>query len=465
MEQNKSNLKPLELHIENEQKYISYLLNKNASDVLSISISHFLNKKLNLVVKSIKTIVQNGHKLELDILLDEIKKVDQSFTMNNLQIIKDYFTDFDNIEIVKKRLKENYLKQIETKQIIEQVLVKTTSSGDIDLKEIKKLHNNLGNVLNEIENDDENLLFFSDIIPKYKEILNKRDRGEKRTLGVYWLDKYITYPAEPGDMMSIALRKGEGKTTVGLNLMNVQLNHNIPVVYFCFDMGWITILDRWLCLREGFVQGELLQENKTRDQEKRIQKALQSLETIPNFIFYPAANMGLDELDSYLHKAKKLFRDKNVLKENENYCILYFDTLDMLDDFSGVDAYGIKYGVNKLHTILRKHECFAINLLQLNENILRSKKPKELEDVKKIKFTKEDIEGGASYASRSRVVLIGNRPKALMKSFFPEESELIELEEDLMYLNIDKQNDGNTGRLIPPLIFDTTTYRIIPKKD
>jgi hypothetical protein len=50
-----------------------------------------------------------------------------------------------------------------------------------------------------------------------------------------------------------------------------------------------------------------------------------------------------------------------------------------------------------------------------------------------------------------------------MKSFFPEEIELIDLEEDIMYLSIDKQNDGDIGR-IPPLIFDPTMYRIDAKK-
>jgi intein/homing endonuclease len=916
----KNTLKPIELHIENEQKYLSYLFNIDASDCLTIDDKVFLNKTLKTIFCSIKKVYQDGNKVELDIILDVCKQSNQNITYEQLKTIKEFFSDFENIEIVKNRLKQDYLKQVSIKQKIEKLLIRANESTDINIEEVKKLNEQLNDSLLELESDEKNLLFFSDMVPMYQEILKNRDEGKKYTLGVHWLDKYITYPGEPGDMMSFAMRKGEGKcinkdsllltengfqyidsfsknkegfnfdinnkclignrdlikpeafyeetvkktikiktrfgfeiegtpehpiliindvckyeykkledisendyviifnntqiyskknknfdfifekkkstsnikkvnlpekitknlarflgyyigngiiskncvaistknvkiqkdvlhilkdfnlkigkisdekdlrissvvfkefikylignqlkekttaryknvpefilqgtkeiqieflkglfdcdswannekleyytaskqlckevqlmllnmgifsfqdskylekydheyfeltitsedfdnykklvnfnslkynfkisnikrntniktipfiksyikeelkilrnslgvtqksfiiidgklqkygirhleklnntiaknltfsnlekmlnvieeqkyyhqykeiqniknmlesiknsdflydkiekiniikeekkvydftisnehnfysngiishnTVFGLNLANVQINQKIPVIYFCFDMGWITIMDRWLCLREGFLQGELLQEDKTRDQVRKITRSLDSLKTIDNFIFYPAASMSLTELNSYLYKAKNEFRKRGVLGPNDNYCILYFDTLDMIDEFSGVDAYGIKYGVNKLHSILRQHQCFAVNLLQLNENIIRAKKPKELEDVKKIRFTKEDIEGGASYASRSRVVIIGTRPKAMMKSFFPEEKELIDLEEDIMYLSIDKQNDGDTGR-IPPLIFDTTTYRLDAKK-
>ena len=459
----KNTLKPIELHIENEQKYLSYLFNIDASDCLTIDDKVFLNKTLKTIFCSIKKVYQDGNKVELDIILDVCKQSNQNITYEQLKTIKEFFSDFENIEIVKNRLKQDYLKQVSIKQKIEKLLIRANESTDINIEEVKKLNEQLNDSLLELESDEKNLLFFSDMVPMYQEILKNRDEGKKYTLGVHWLDKYITYPGEPGDMMSFAMRKGEGKTIFGLNLANVQINQKIPVIYFCFDMGWITIMDRWLCLREGFLQGELLQEDKTRDQVRKITRSLDSLKTIDNFIFYPAASMSLTELNSYLYKAKNEFRKRGVLGPNDNYCILYFDTLDMIDEFSGVDAYGIKYGINKLHSILRQHQCFAVNLLQLNENVIRAKKPKELEDVKKIRFTKEDIEGGASYASRSRVVIIGTRPKAMMKSFFPEEKELIDLEEDIMYLSIDKQNDGDTGR-IPPLIFDTTTYRLDAKK-
>jgi len=460
----KRSLKPQELHIEIEQKIISYLLKKNPQESLLIPDNYFLNKDLRLVFNCIKEIVQSGIKVELDIVLDQIKKTNQNFTYNDLKLIHDFFDDFSNIEEIKDRLKKNYFKQIQVKEKIEKLLIIANESSDISLKEIEKLNLELSNALIEIQGDENNLLFFSDLIEKYKEVLNKRDLGFKRTFGVHWLDKQITYIAEPGDMMSIAMRKGEGKTTLALNLANAQINNNIPVIYFSFDMGWATVMDRWLCLREGFLQGELMQEGRSREQAKKINQSLKSMQDINNFIFYPAATLSLDELDSYLYKAKNEFRKKGVLKEDDEYCILYFDTLDMVEDFSGTDAYAIKAGINKFHNILRKHKCFAVNLLQLNENVVRSKKPKDMEAAKKLRFTKEDIEGGASYSSRSRVVIIGVRPKAMMKSFFPDENELVDLEEDILNLYIDKQNDGNTGK-IQPLIFDPFLYRIFAKKE
>ena len=156
-----------------------------------------------------------------------------------------------------------------------------------------------------------------------------------------------------------------------------------------------------------------------------------------------------------------MFRENNVFKNNDDeYFVCVFDTIDMVEDFSGADPYKIKASINKQSTILKKYGIFAINLNQLNESQIRTKKPRRFEDVDFIKFSKEDIEGGASYASRSRVVIIGTRPKEMKQSFFPEEIELLELEEDILKLVIDKQNYVRTGMIYPKLLFDHHTFRL-----
>lgn len=456
-------LKPLELHIENEQKFISYLINKNPEDCLSISEDYFINKTLKIIFISIKNLITKNVQVTLDTLLDSCKQKDQSITYDQLLTIKNFFTEFETIDYVKERLKQNYLKQVQSKQIIEQLLVNTTSSGDLSIEEIKKLSSNLQETILEIEGDENTILFYEDLIKYYKDILQRRREGVRYTLGVPWLDSKLTYPAEPGDMLTYCQRKGEGKTTLGLNLANAQVNKGIPVIYFCFDMGYITIMDRTLCMREGFIQEDLKMIDTTREFEGKLRRALNSLEGIPNFILYPRASISLDDLDPYLYKCEKAFRDKGFMK-NDTYAILYFDTIDMIEDFSGADAYGIKKGINKLHGILRKHGQFAFNLAQLNESQIRAKRPKELSDVDNLRFTKEDIEGGASYASRSRVVLIGSRANAMKKSFFPQEEELIDLDEDLLKIHIDKQNDGELTRIVP-LVFDSINYRVYPHKE
>jgi len=260
-------------------------------------------------------------------------------------------------------------------------------------------------------------------------------------------------------------------TILALNITNSLVNQGIPVLYFSFDMGYVTIMDRFLCIREGFVQKDLLNQDKTREQNADIRKALKEFEDIKNFIVYPEGEISLDDFAIYVKKVKKVFRDAGVFKkkhdsdELDEYFICVFDTIDMITDFSGADPSGIKQSINKLHSILRREGLFSINLAQLNENQMRAKKPTDLESVRKIKFTKEDIEGGASYASRSRVVIIGVRPKEMMKSFFPDQEELIALEEDVLILDIDKQNDGNIGRIKPFFVLNTNNYKLYLKRE
>jgi hypothetical protein len=153
-------------------------------------------------------------KIDIDILYDTVKQSTQDIERNDIKLIIDNYNDFDNISIVKKRIQENYLKQFSTKQILEKILLQTTGSGDLDFNKIKNFQTELSDVVLEIENDNHDLLTLEQIIEtKYRSLLANRNDGiGKRTLGLPYLDKAITYPAEPGDITTIALSKGFGKT-------------------------------------------------------------------------------------------------------------------------------------------------------------------------------------------------------------------------------------------------------------
>lgn len=465
---NSNSLKAWELYVENEQKYISYLITQdNRIDCLDFDSKFFLNSELRTIFESIKQLCTDKATFEIDILFDYIKQKTNMISKETLILIRDSYTDFSNIEIVKTRIKESYLKQTTTKDLLGNILSQTTNSGDLDLKKIKDFQNNLTDTLLEIEGDENSLLTFEQVInTKYRKLLEDRDQGVgKRTLGLWYLDKAITYAGESGDILTIAMRKGSGKTTLLLNICNALINRDIPVVYFCLDMGYITVMDRFICMVEGMSNVELLQQDKEEHIKARIEGGLKKFEKIKNFILYPEGTISLKDFEAYIPRIKKMFRQNGSFKNDDDYFVCIFDTIDMVEDFSGVDPYGIKKGINKLSTILKKHNIFCINSNQLNESQIRAKKPSKIESVDNIRFTKEDIEGGASYASRSRVVIIGTRPKEIKTSFFPEETELLELEEDILKLHLDKQNDGRTGMIYPNLIFDIHTFRLEPKAE
>jgi replicative DNA helicase len=457
--ENNLSLQPFQLFIENEQKYLAYLFKQDSQDSLIFDSKYFLNKELKIIFESIQTLCIEGVKIDIDIVFDSVKQKTQKVEIADLQLIISSYNDFENIDRVKNRIKENYLKQVSTKQILENILRETTDSGDLNIAKVKGFRDSLSDVLFEVEDEKKSLLSFGDIISeKYLQVLEDREQGRnKKTLGLRYLDKAIKYAGEPGDITTVAMRTGTGKTTVGLNIANALINKGIPVFYLCFDMGYVTVMDRFLCIRGGFSNNELLLTEKEDSLKSKILIELDRLEKIKNFLVYPEGTLSLKEFEAFIPKVKKIL--------SNDYFVCIFDTIDMLSDFSGADPYKIKEGINKLSTILKKNNLHAINLNQLNENQIRAKKPKRIEDVDFIKFTKEDIEGGASYSHRSRAVIIGVRPKEMKKSFFPEEKELLELEEDVLILTIDKQNDGDTGRIPSRLIFDPHTFRIYENID
>jgi len=464
LEENKPlSLTAFELFIENEQKYISYLIKENSQDCIDFDSKFFLNKKLKIILECLQDLILDDIKIDIDILFDKVKQATKEIQLSDIKLIVDSYSDFENIAIVKKRIKESYLKQVGTKGILENVLRQTTVSGDLDIDQLKTYNSNLLDIIVEIENDDDNLLTFEEIIDRdYEKTLDNRDKGlKKRTLGLRCLDKHIKYPGEPGDILTIVGRKGEGKTSIGINIFNALINLGIPVVYFCLDMGHTTVMDRVLCLRGRMSNVDLLQENRDESLNKKIDTELQKLKKIKNFLLYPQAAVSLKELDSYFLNARKKFIKRGALDKDDKYFVCIFDTIENVEEFSNAkSSYDIKSGINKLSYLLGKHGIFAINFNQLNENQIRAKKPKTLEDVEHIKFTKEDIEGGASFASKSRVVIISTKQKSMKLSFFPEEKELIDLEDDFILLTIDKQNDGEVGRIKPKLLFDHHTFTL-----
>lgn len=454
-------LKPFELYVENEQKYISYLMKKDSQDCTDFDEKFFLNKNLRIILTEIKKLALDNIKVEIDILYDNVKQKTHEIAIDDIKLIVDNYNDFDNISIVKKRIKENFLKQASTKSILEKILLQTTDSGDLDFKKLARFQDELSDTMLEIQDDNTDLFTFKQIIEdKYTQLMQDRNDGVKgKTLGLSYLDDSITYAGEPGDITTIAMRKGEGKTVLALNIVNALMGLNVPVVYFCLDMGYVTIMDRLLCMRGALNNTEILSKDKDERLTKKIESELNRLLKVDNFLIYPEGSISLKDFEAYILKVRKLFRQSGVLKGDDDYFVCVFDTIDMVEDFSGAGPYEIKAGINRLSTMLKKYNLHAINLNQINENQVRGRKPKTIEDVEKLRFTKEDIEGGSSYASRSRVVIMGTRPLAMKKSFFPEE-ELLELEEDLMILTIDKQNDGKTGMIYPKLIFDPNTFRL-----
>ena len=170
--------------------------------------------------------------------------------------------------------------------------------------------------------------------------------------------------------------------------------------------------------------------------------------------------MSLVQLDSFLSKCKQKFREAGVLPEDE-YMFVTSDLTEQIEELSGKSGTDLKEGINNLLKLCKKHNCHKLNILQSNENLFRSGKMfSQPESCDFFTLQPEMIEGGAVYAARSRVVIAVNRPLLLKRRFFPDREEEWDIEEDILYLNIVKMNDGKLSRT--SFVFSGDSFRLVP---
>jgi len=446
-----------------EQKYVSYLL-RHPNESLELPSKYILNSSLQQIVKSIQTLYgEYGlDKFDIDTVIIECSQKGFDFDREKLKVIYDSFVEFKDISYIKKRLKASYLKYNIKSNLLEELLVKSTSVGrnpDKEIEDIELLSKEILDNINEISGEVI-LLDSETLVEDHRNLLEKRRKGlNKKSLGYKALNQLLTRPGDPCEITAIVGMKGSGKSAYCKNIENLELNKGTCILSINPEMPTSSNMDRLICIRGNFETSDLLVSRDIEKYNERIQSVLDDILELENYLYIEESDINLDKVDSLIYKAKQRFKKRGVLPDDE-YILVTFDLLDMLSDFDDADPIKIKKAMNKLHRILKKHKCHGLIVLQANENKIRGgkmfKKPKDL-DFYKIGL--EDIEGGSAFGARARVVLTFNRPRLMKIRFFPEDERLWLLEEDFVNIHCVKQNDGDLFLL--KHIFNRN-FRILP---
>lgn len=396
-----------------------------------------------------------------DILLSKCRQNDVNFKE---ELLNTYYISKDTIEEIQEYIqivKDTYNK----KQIlgdISSVVSSVIGNDNLDYDKLQKLSESL---LNSDSSLDETLLDFKELSTRYRDTIEKRKQGlNQRSLGFSVINELLARPGAVGEMTGIVAFKGLGKSILLKCMENSLINQHVCVVSINLEMEAESNYDRLISVRENISLHSLLHPQKnSEDINKRIERGIEKLEKIPNYFYYNESQITLSELDLLLYKAKKEFKKRGCLSEDE-YILVTIDLADMIEDFSNAEgAYGIKKACNKLHKITRKHKCHTLYLVQANENKFRAGKTFTTpEACDSYRTQVEDVEGGATYAARSRVILSLNRPLLLKKRFLHERKEEWDLEKDIMYITVVKQNDGKLGEC--KFIFSEDSFRLLPYK-
>lgn len=430
----------------NEHAYIKYII-QNFNKDFPLEEEVLFDSLESLIYKNLIKIKSKNLNINEDILYDYVSAQKKDIKKEELT---EYFSvrrnEFENINYIIEKIKDFKIKNSLLNNIefsVGKILSKNLLTKE-DLVDLSiDFHNTTFTQPLDILDKDKIFYDYEELGKRYKVVLDKRKEGKwKKSLGFPELNNNITRPGAPGEMTALVGRKGSGKSIFAKCMQNYLISQNSCVISFDLEMEEESCYDRILCIRTGYSLDELINSEKNLNIDKKIDEEIKKLGKFKNYLNYPNPVLSLKELDFYLYQAKKIFKNNKVLPEDE-YLICFFDLTDMIEDFDGADPLKIKRNLNKLHRIARNHRCHFVLLLQANENKFRDgqifKKP---EDLDYYHLTLEDIEGGAAYGARCRVVLSLNRPLQLKKQFFSARMEEWNLELDVINVNCVKQNDG-----------------------
>jgi len=442
---------------EEQEKIIAYLY-KNPKDSVEYPKEYFTDFLCNTIFTTIQSCITESLPVNLEMISDRI--IEPSITKGIIQeVIETEYVE-ENIVYIKEKLRLGHVKQNICTDL-DGVAKYTLDTEDFNIGQVREFARKILEGTYDLERNDSSYTA-EQLMEHYESILDKRAKGERRrSMGFDNLDRLLKRPGQGGEMFVIVGAKGSGKSVLLKGMENSLLNSKTCVVSFNIEMMAESNGDRLISMRTGLSLDDLLEQDKPEETQRKIKRAVAHFKTYKNYWYYKEPSLTLDEFESQIHKAKKHFKNLGVLPEDE-YMVVTFDTLDMLEELSSAkNAYEIKKVVNRIHAIYRRHNFCFIPLLQSNENVIRGgKRFKKPEDCEDFTLQPEDVEGGASYSARARGVFAINRPMILKKRFFPDRKEEFDLETDVMYVNLVKHNDGDLGRCA--FVFNENSFRLEP---
>jgi energy-coupling factor transporter ATP-binding protein EcfA2 len=449
--------------VEEDEKYFIAHILKNPQELNLISENQLKTSQAKQFYKTISSLYNDDH----------IEKYDNTLIKrNNINLEQDYVDDIFRIRLKDKEYLNHCIKNIKDYEVklhigktTEDFLTQITAKGDLNYEIIRTLANDILHNTVKLD-DDSSLRTYKDLTSSYRDTLKRRIAGEgRKSLGFKSLDRIVIRPAAPGEMTTLFGMKGSGKSLFAKSIETMLINSGVPVISINLEMTEESNMDRKISVATNYSLEQLLDYDFLQSEEniQFIEDSLLRLEEKKNYIYYSEPEISLDGIDKLAYKSRQYFADHGVLPK-DGYMFMTSDLTEQVEELSGRAGTELKPGVNKILKICKKYNMHKMNILQSNENLFRSGRMfSSPEACDSFCLQPEHVEGGAVYAARSRVVMAVNRPLTLKRRFFPEREEEWNLEEDIMWANIVKQNDSPFLSRAS-FVFGSSSFRLIPYK-
>lgn len=441
------------------QKYISYAL-RHPEDTHTMKEEFFFSDQYRILFSIIKQFQSEKKTVSLDEVHIFAKHKDLSIELIEIKAIYDGYSDFSNIEDIKKLLRDSYLKEVTLKTSLEDILTKVARAGDLDstklILELDKLKHTVQSI-----DSKATLITSIKLAEDHKLVMDQReDLSQIKTFGYSVIDDVLTEPAAAEQISIWFGLSGSGKTSLSLSMLNRLIQRKVPVILFSQEMSVKSCMDRLIAMRAGIDLKTLKRPGKSQRLRRLIDDAIDEVAEFKNFIVFKESGISINEMNTKIYQAKDEFSKFGILPSDE-YCFIISDLLTMTSDFGDFRPQTIEQAMNKTHNVIKNHNSHLAGIVQSNENKLRDGKPfKEPEDIFYFKLRREDIKGGAAIYERSRVVFSLVRKKPMLMDYFPARSEEWSLLDDILEVHCIKENEGESGHLVKFLFGEN--FKITP---
>lgn len=440
--------------VKNEQQILNILWDK-PDYLYRFDQNYFISE----VAKYIADAIQELYESKVPITINEIVTLKNfrhaMITKENLEKLREQEYDLGSFEFYFSNLKKNFAKNQIKNTLLEKTLIEASSKNDLNVEVIKDLVIEIEKNLELIEGKESLLRSMKEVITNYRGVLVKRKRGEyKFSTGDSHLDSYLAQGYPPGEITTIFGAVGVGKSMYALNQISRQINKRIPALYYTLEMSEIATMDRLISIRQKIPSSffHLNKDGELPDEAfKVLEEESKHLEAFKNY-FYIVENpsISLNDFEVTVQEAKKRMKT--------NYLVATIDLFTMMSDV-GQTANDIEEAMNRLHSIVKRHNIHAVIIVQANRSA-DSANVNSIEQIVNLRPSFNTIKNSHAIAERSRLVLSVFRPKYYATRLFPESDEL-ELMTDELQLQILKQSSGEVGQLIR-YIYDAECFRVYP---
>ena len=407
-----------------------------------VSSDSFNSPKFKAYFEAILNLRDVGEKINEASLFREANRLESSVDIATNKTIFSYQVDKSNLNGAVLSLQDSIAKN-RISIIADKIQEAVSSPNPLNTVELSSLEYGMQEVLStaykQVVSKDFDVLFTD-----FKEELEERKKGIHYPFNDSFLDLNLTKKAAPGQIILLAGSTGTGKSIYSLHLMSGLVNTDVPCMYFSPEMDEMSTLDRWMAMRKDIPIDQWYSTGPDMDYLIGEVEKERMLLKDKAFVFIDEPDISLDQIQHHIREFKMRFK--------VSYLIVFVDLITQVREFmdtngnkSSTLATIMEKAINKLSAITKKENVCIVAVAQMNRDA-DSAKVTTVEDLQKLRPTRNNVKNSSALAERSRTVLAIFREKYYADALLPNDPDA-QILPDILEVQVVKQNMGKVGKI------------------